>query len=74
MSEENIGNITTSDSNFALPFVNHHLLPDINFNGHNLMNNNPAGARRPGDISLRSPKGYSQNLQRTFRGHSGEKQ
>ena len=40
MSEENIENITKSDSNFAPNFVNHHLLPDINFNGHSLINNN----------------------------------
>ena len=38
MSEENIENIeniTKLDSNFAPTFVDHHLLPDINFNGHN---------------------------------------
>ena len=40
MSEENIENITKSDSNFAPIFVEHHLLPDINFNGHCLINNN----------------------------------
>ena len=34
MSEENFGNITKSDSNFASTFVNHHLLQDINFNRH----------------------------------------
>ena len=39
MSEENIENITKSDSNFAPTFVDHHLLPDINFNGHCLINN-----------------------------------
>ena len=27
-------NITKSDSNFAPTFVNHHLLPDLNFNEH----------------------------------------
>ena len=32
--EENTENITKSDSNFLLTFVDHHLLPDINFNGH----------------------------------------
>ena len=37
MSEENI---TKSESNFAPTFVNHHLLPDINFNGSCLINNN----------------------------------
>ena len=39
MSEENIENITKSDSNFALTFVDHHLLPDIYFNGHCFINN-----------------------------------
>ena len=33
MSEENIENITKSDSNFAPTFVNHHVSPDTNFNG-----------------------------------------
>ena len=32
MSEKSIGNITKSDSNFALTFVDHHLHPDMNFN------------------------------------------
>ena len=31
---ENIEIITKSDDNFAPTFVDHHLLPDINFNGH----------------------------------------
>ena len=39
MSEENIEIITKSDSNFAPTFVNHHVLPDINFNGQCLINN-----------------------------------
>ena len=38
MSEENIENITKSDNNIAPIFVDHHLLPDINFNGHCLIN------------------------------------
>ena len=37
--EENIENITKSDSNFAPTFADHHILPDINFNGHSLINN-----------------------------------
>ena len=40
MSEENIDNITKSNSNFAPTFVDHHVLPDINFNGHCLTKNN----------------------------------
>ena len=40
MSEENIENVTKSVSNFAPTFVDHHLLPNINFNGHFLIKNN----------------------------------
>ena len=40
MSEENIENITKSDSNIARTFVDHHVLPDINFNGNCLISNN----------------------------------
>ena len=39
MSEESIENIAKSDDNFAPTFINH-LFPDINFNGHCLINNN----------------------------------
>ena len=38
--EEIIENITKSDSNFAPTFVDHHVLPDINSNGHCLIKNN----------------------------------
>ena len=38
ISEESIENITKSDSNFAA--IYHHLLPDMNFNGHCLIKNN----------------------------------
>ena len=37
---KSIENTTKSDSNFAPTFVDHHVLPDINFNGHCLMKNN----------------------------------
>ena len=37
MSEENIENITKSAKHFAQIFVDHHLLPDINFDGHCLI-------------------------------------
>ena len=40
MLEESIENITKSERNFAPNFVDHHLLPDMNFNGHCLMKNN----------------------------------
>ena len=39
MSQESIENIIKSDSNFAPSFVDHHLLPDTNFNGHCLIKN-----------------------------------
>ena len=40
MSEENVENKTKLHSNFARIFVDHHVLPDINFNEHCLINNN----------------------------------
>ena len=40
MSEENTENITKSNSNFAPSFVDHYVLPDIDFNGHCLIKNN----------------------------------
>ena len=40
MSQETIENITKSDSNFAPTFVDHHLLPDMNFKRHCLIKSN----------------------------------
>ena len=40
MSEESIENITKSDINFAPTFTDHHLLPDMTFNGDCLIKNN----------------------------------
>ena len=40
MSEEYVENITKSDSNFAPNFGDHHVLPDIIFNGHCLIKSN----------------------------------
>ena len=40
MSEKNIENIANSEGNFAPTSVDHHLLPDISFNGHCLIKNN----------------------------------
>ena len=40
MSEEDNENITKWDSNFASTLIDHYLLPDINFNGHCLKENN----------------------------------
>ena len=39
MSEKNIENVTKSDSNFTPTFVDHNVLPDMNFNEHCLINN-----------------------------------
>ena len=39
MSEESIENKTKSGSNFATIFVHYRVLPDVNFNGHCLRNN-----------------------------------
>ena len=46
MSKENIENITKSDRNFAPTFVDHHLLPDINFNGHCLIKYNTSNPKK----------------------------
>ena len=40
MSKESIENITKSDRNVAPTFIDHHLLPALNFNGHCLIRNN----------------------------------
>ena len=37
ISKERTENITKSDSNFAPTFIDHQLLPDLNFNGHCLI-------------------------------------
>ena len=39
ISEEKIGRISKSESNCAPTFIDHHLLQDINFNGHCWINN-----------------------------------
>ena len=38
MSEGSIENITKSNSLFTPTFLNHYILPDVNFNGHCLIN------------------------------------
>ena len=40
MSQETIENISKSDNNFVPTFVDHHLLSDMNFNGHCLIKSN----------------------------------
>ena len=37
LMKENIENITKSDSNFGPTFLDHHLFPNTNFNGHCLI-------------------------------------
>ena len=39
VSEESIENITKLDSSFAPTFIDHHLLPDMDYNGHSLIKN-----------------------------------
>ena len=39
ISEESIENVNKSDILFSQTFVNYHPLPDLNFNGHCLINN-----------------------------------
>ena len=39
MSEESIKNRTKSDSNFSPSFIDHHLIPGMNFNGQCLIKN-----------------------------------
>ena len=39
ISEENIENIAKPDHSIGPTFVNHHVLSDIDFNGHCLINN-----------------------------------
>ena len=52
MSEENIENITKSDSNFAPTFVDNHLLPDMNSNGHCLIKNNISVPKKVVDLYI----------------------
>ena len=40
MSKKHIENITKSESNFVPTFVDHYILPVVNFQRHCLMNNN----------------------------------
>ena len=40
MSEESIKNVTKSDSNFEPTLIDHHLIPDMNFNRYCLIKNN----------------------------------
>ena len=52
MSEESIKNITKSDSNFAPTFLNHDLLPDIDLDGHCLINNNISISKKVKNLSI----------------------
>ena len=52
ISEENIENITKSDSYFAPNFVDHHVIPDINFNRNCLINNNISITKKIININL----------------------
>ena len=52
MSEKSIENITKSDSNFAPTFVDHHVLPDVNYNGHCLIKNNISVPKKVIDLYI----------------------
>ena len=52
MSEENIEKVTKSDSLFSPTFVDHHVLPDINFNGRHLIKNNISIAKEALNIFI----------------------
>ena len=52
MSEENIEKVTKSDSLFSPTFVDHHVLPDINFNGRHLIKNNISIAKEAINIFI----------------------
>ena len=56
MLEKNIEITTKSASNFAKTFIDYHLLPDINFNGHLMIillrNNNISISKKVTNIFL----------------------
>ena len=66
MSEENIENITKSDSSFALTFVDYHLLPDIYFISHWLINNNISIPKKVKDIHLLHTKSVVKKFNHRF--------
>ena len=67
MSEKNIENITKSDSNFAPIFVDHHLLPNINFHGHCLIKNNISIPKKIINLYISyTPNPQSRNLNTDF--------
>ena len=68
MTEENIKNITKSSSNFAQNFVDHHLLPDINFIGHCLIKNNISVRKKVINLYISYTLGHRlRNLNTDFR-------
>ena len=58
MSKESIENITKSDSNFAPTFDDHHVLPDINFDGHCLIKNNISIPKKVINLYISYTLGY----------------
>ena len=54
MSEENIENTTKWNKNFTPTFVDHHLLADINFNGHCLIKHNISIPKKVINLQLRN--------------------
>ena len=67
MSEESSENITRSDSNFAPTFADHNLLPDRNFNGRCLINNNISIPKKVINLYISNTlSSWLRNLNRDF--------
>ena len=55
MSEKSIENITKSDCLFSSISVNHYVLPDVNFNGHCLINDDISIPRKIINLNISYP-------------------
>ena len=66
MSEENIGNITRSFSNFAPSSFDHHLLPDTNFNEHCLIKNNISVSKKSKYLYFLQTKSTTKKFKHRF--------
>ena len=67
MSEEKIESITKSGNNFAPTFVDHHLLPDMNYNGHCLIKNNVSVPKKVKNLYMSCTRGQQlRNLNTDF--------
>ena len=64
--KESIEDTTQSERNFAPIFVNHHLLPDMNFNEHCLKENNISITRNVINLCINTLGPQSRNLKTGF--------